>query len=444
VLRKQILLLIAITFFIKLAVALTLPIVGDEAYYWLWGQNLQLGYFDHPGMVAWLSALSNYIPFIPKWAATRIIFVVVSCFTFFIWLKVFLLHKKTQDLTAVKKELNLFTAFYMLNPFLGLGSILITPDAPLLLFWGLASYTVLKILESQKSKDYILLGVFLGLGFCSKYHIVLFPLVTLLALAFEKHLKILFNKKTIFTIVSGLLFCAPVLIWNYQNDFASFKFQLNHGFQTPQPYQLWWTTSYLAGQILIFSPTLFLALFYKPVKSFFKISALGQWAFFLYSSFNAKVEANWPLTSHATGLVGSDVKNKKIVRLSLGYYIGLWILVAGFFFTDFGVKKIEQLPTSLTVSEISPELSKYKPLYGPTYQMSSLLSLLSDTPVYKLYGLSRYDFFDTLTKAKPTEKLFYVLKYDYTAWPGHYDQFNKTKVAEFTKYNLEVFELRHE
>lgn len=443
-LRKQILLLIALTSIVKLIAALTLPVVGDEAYYWIWGQNLQLSYFDHPGMVAWLSALGNYVPFFPRWTATRLVFVFVSSFTFYVWLKVFLSHKKTQDLATAKKELNLFATFYMLNPFLGLGSIFITPDAPLLLFWGLSSYFVLQILESAKSKDYVLLGIFLGLGFCSKYHIVLFPLFTLLALSFQKCLKKFFCKKIFWTLLFGLLFSSPVLIWNYQNDFASFKFQLNHGFQTPQPYQLWWTTSYVVGQILIFSPPLLLSLFYKPINSFFKISAFGQWLFFLYSSFSAKVEANWPLTSHAAGLVNADVNNKKIVRFSLSYYIGLWILVAGLLFTDFGIKKIEQLPTSLTVSEISEELAKFKPLYGPTYQMSALLTLLSDNPVYKLYGLSRYDFFDTLIQAKPKEKLFYVLKYNYTSWPNMYDQFSKTKVASFEKYKLEVFELHHE
>lgn len=443
-LQKKILNLIVLTFFIKLVVALTFPLVGDEAYYWFWGQNLQLSYFDHPGMVAWLSALSNYVPFAPNWAATRIIFVLFSTLTFFIWLNVFLRRRQKLDSTNLNQELNIFALFFMLNPFLGLGSILITPDAPLLLFWGLASYYVLKILESQKSKDYILLGVSLGLGFCSKYHIVLFPLVTLIALAFEKQLKVFLNKKVLLTILFGLLFCTPVLVWNYQNDFASFKFQLNHGFQAPKPYELWWTTSYLAGQILIFNPVLLFSLVFKSKRSLFKISALGQWAFFLYSSFKAKVEANWPMTSHAAALVDSDVNGKKIVRFSVAYYAVIWLVVPVLFFTDFGKKKIEQLPTSLTVAEIAPQLQNFKPLYGPTYQMSALLSMLTDTPVYKLNGLSRYDFFDTLAKSKPEEKLFYVLKYANSEWPNEYSEFSKVKVTQFPKYNLEVFELRHE
>ncbi len=441
-LQKRLLNLLAITLFIKLVFALAFPLAGDEAYYWFWGQNLQLSYFDHPGMVAWVSALSDYLPMTPKWAATRLVFVALSMVTYYVWLKVFIRHR--QNSTNLLQELNIFTIFFMLNPFLGLGSVLITPDSPLLLFWGLASYFVLKIRESQKTSDYALLGVALGLGFCSKYHIVFFPLVTLAALYFEKNLKVLFSKKVFITILFGLLFCAPVLIWNYQNDFASFKFQLNHGLNEAKPYQFWWTSTYLLGQIFLFNPVLVFSLFYKFKKSLFNVSALGQWLFFLYSSFKAKVEANWPLTSHVMALMDLDSNRKKIIRYSVIYYAILWISLPLFLMTASGQKKLDQLPTSLTVKEIGPELKKFQPLYGPTYQMSSLLSLMTENPVYKLNGLSRYDFFDSLPQSRPTASSFYVLKYVSTTWPLYYENYSKAKVAEFPKFNLEVFEFRHE
>lgn len=441
-LQKRILNLLVIVLFIKLVFALIFPLVGDEAYYWFWGQNLQLSYFDHPGMVAWLAALSDYLPITPKWAATRLVFVALSMITFFVWIKVFIQYR--QHSKNLLHELNIFTIFFMLNPFLGLGSVLITPDAPLLLFWGLSSYFVLKIIREQKSVHYALLGASLGLGFCSKYHIVLFPLVTLVALYFEKNLKIFFSKKTFITVLFGLLFCLPVLIWNYQNDFISFKFQLNHGLNEPRPYQFWWTSTYVLGQILLFNPVLVFALIFNFKKSLFNISALGQWAFFLYSSFKAKVEANWPQTSHVLGLIDLDVTRKKIIRYSMIYYAVLWLAVPVLFFTEFGKNKIAKLPTSLTVNEIAPELQKYQPLYGPTFQMSALLTFLTDMPVYKLHGLSRYDFFDSHPRSRPTEASFYVLKYKSSPWPLFYENYSKTKVTEFPKFNLEVFEFRHE
>jgi hypothetical protein len=444
VIQKKILNILLISLFLKLVAGLVVPLVGDEAYYWFWGQNLQLSYFDHPGMVAWLSALSSYLPVSPKWATARILFVILSTLTFYVWIKTFLLRRQQIEDKDLTSELYIFSGFFMLNPFLGLGSILITPDSPLLLFWGLSSYYVLQILKQQKKADYIKLGVALGLGFCSKYHIVLFPLVTAIALHFEGKLKPFINPKLILTVLSGLVFCLPVLIWNYQNDFSSFKFQLNHGLNAPKPYQLWWTSSYFLGQVLIFNPVLMFGLIFRFKKTAFNLSAIGQWLFFLYSSFKAKVEANWPMTSHGLALIDFDFHKKKIIRYAFSYYVILWLGVPIFFLTEFGQRKVTQLPTSLTVNDLYPELDKYKPLYGATYQISSLLSLMKETRVYKLHGLSRYDFFDSLEGSKPTENLFYVLKYQTTEWPDHYGNFRKTKVAEFPKYNLEIFEFRHE
>lgn len=441
--NRKIAFLLGLTLIVKLIFGLTFPVVGDEAYYWFWGQNIQLSYFDHPGMVAWLTALSSEIhhlfPSLSAWVAARLVFVLLSTLTLFVWIKVFLLQKKQGHLDT-HFHLNLFVLFFMLNPFLGVGSVLITPDAPLMLFWGLSSYAVLKIDQLPQKRFYVLLGTFLGLGFCSKYHVVLFPLVTFVALMMEKKSHLIFNRKIILTLIFGLIFSAPVLIWNFQNDFSSFRFQLNHGFESGQSYKSWWTSSYLLGQILIFNPVLLFALITKSKKSIFDVSALGQWLFFLYSSFKAKVEANWPITSHASGLV-DFVSHKKIVRWSLIYFAFLWLMIGLFAWTPQGQERILKLPTSLTVQDIMPAINQYRPLYGASYQIAGLLSLYTDQPVYKLYGLSRYDFFDSLPKSKPQEAKFYVLKYTSTSWPLFYENYTKKIILDFSKHQLQLFEL---
>ena len=46
-----------------LALKLILLVVArpfmDETYYWLWGQHLALGYFDHPPLVGWTQWLAS-------------------------------------------------------------------------------------------------------------------------------------------------------------------------------------------------------------------------------------------------------------------------------------------------------------------------------------------------------------------------------------------------
>jgi len=44
---------------IKLYISVTAPPIGDEAYYWIWGQKLGWSYFDHPPLHAWLLHLAS-------------------------------------------------------------------------------------------------------------------------------------------------------------------------------------------------------------------------------------------------------------------------------------------------------------------------------------------------------------------------------------------------
>ena len=45
---------VALLLAVKLYVLVVMPPIGDEAYYWMWGQKLGWSYFDHPPLHAWL------------------------------------------------------------------------------------------------------------------------------------------------------------------------------------------------------------------------------------------------------------------------------------------------------------------------------------------------------------------------------------------------------
>src|SRR5215831_6721651 len=53
VVRNTALLILALVFLRLVAAAYT-PITFDEAYYWMWSKNLAGGYYDHPPMVAYV------------------------------------------------------------------------------------------------------------------------------------------------------------------------------------------------------------------------------------------------------------------------------------------------------------------------------------------------------------------------------------------------------
>lgn len=428
--RKEYLLFFAIIILVKILLAFLIPVVGDESYYWFWGQNLQLSYFDHPPIVSWLTALGNQFSFLPDWLRVRSSFILLSTLSVFIWFKAFQYCFNPDRQTSI-----IYFLLYNLNPLLGIGGIFATPDIPLIFFWGISFYYFLKSLRTKKLLDYLLLGAFLGLGFCSKYHIVLFIPVVLAYLTFSKQFSKINWTYIVGTVVVGLLFSLPVLIWNYQNNWESFLFQLNHGFKR-DTYKLDWTTSYVIGQILLFSPFLFYSLVRQWKKTDFGTLALTQWIFFLYSSTKALVEANWPILAHAQGLTALDIK-KLNLRFSFGYWALIYVFLIVFVCSPFGQEKIRNVPNANEIKKIIPEIITYQPLYGPSYQISSMIHYLTDQPIKKLPRLGRYDFYDRIQDI-PTDNKFYVLKHSNSWWPEWTEKYKKTDIKKFKEYNLEL------
>ena len=425
------------TFLVKILLCFIIPVFGDESYYWFWGQHPQLSYFDHPGMVGWLTYLGSIFNFLPIQVVVRGPFVIMSTVSLFLFIQ------SLEYIHGSKQNKNTYFAailFYLLNPLLGFGSLLATPDVPLVFFWSLSYYFLLRILNTQKTRDYALLGLSLGLGLCSKYHIVLFPLSIIVSLLLSKKIQLINPKKIIFTFVFGLLASMPVLIWNMQNDWASFAFQLNHGLNGAS-FNILWLITYVLGQILLFNPFLFFILIRK-FKTDFKLKMpIVQWCFFLLSSLRASVEANWPITAHIDGLSQLKFDKTKVFKIALSYWICIWIVFIVFYFTPFGKQKISQIPNSDIAQQVWSEVSDYAPLYGPTYQMSSLLHLVSGTEILKLKELSRVDFYDSDQFKKPTINIFYALKYTISDWPMWLSSAKIEKIKDLSADNLSLYKI---
>jgi Dolichyl-phosphate-mannose-protein mannosyltransferase len=427
---------------LKLTAAHFLPLVGDETYYWFWGQNLQLSYFDHPAAVALLSHVSQWLSILPQELRLRWPFLILSLATTLVWLKLL------QRDRATSKSQAFFLTLVLLNPLLGVGGVFATPDAAFLFFWALAFFLTQKILESHRLHNYALLGAVLGLGFCSKYHMALFPLVFLLSLAVAKKIRLIQWSKLVLTAFCGIIFSSPVIVWNIQNDFQSFRFQMNHGFSGGS-YNAWWTISYVLGQALLFGPPLLWALLQRKNHQLTTTSALANWAFFLISSFRAGTEANWPVASHYTALAHKNLNSlTRAFRWTVLYFSVLWVILLVLPQTDFGQEKLVRLPQSMAAREIlastSLVMNESLPLYGPSYQMSSLLHYISGRPIYKLPGISRFDFYDQASVNSTPSESFYVLKYDISDWPAWLISRKVTKLLDLSKYQLGLYRVENE
>lgn len=435
---KKILFSLAFIFVLKCFIASFVPIVADESYYYIWSLFPRLSYFDHPAMVSWLIYLgTQLIPFHSP-LAIRLLFVILSTVTIVLWL--ILLRKKN---VSDNQQL-LFLALFVLNPLLGIGSIMATPDVPLVFFWSLSYYFFVKLFESRKMVWYVLLGASLGLGFCSKYHIVLFVLAGSLALLIGQKWKQLRPLGIFATLVSGLVFCLPVLVWNYQNNWASFLFQINHGFGRSN-YEFEWTYTYLIGQVLTMSPLVALNLFRARKTSDDQLFSVSQTLFFLTSTFKAVVEANWPIASQPHALLDFILNEKtKRIRWTFYYWFFIYVSIGSILFSQTGQKILKNQLTTADVDPLVSVAQLYKPLYGPTYQISSLLSWQSQTSVPKLRGFSRKDFYDDLELSIPLERKFYVLKDVGSGWPERLSAAKFVKLDSFDKLGLELYQVTYD
>ncbi|WP_413576330.1 ArnT family glycosyltransferase [Bdellovibrio sp. HCB290] len=402
-----------ISLFVKLILAALLPLSADEAYYWVWSNRLQLSYFDHPPMVAWLFYLGHFLePFLNavRWPA-----VLLGHFT--IWIGIEFLRKHV-DLEKIRVWIYLV----MFSPLLGFGSLIVTPDLPVIFFWVLSIYFFDLVLQRKDLKSYAAFGCALGLGFCAKYHIVLFVPCLFLYLLFEKKWREVRWKYVPVTLVTGLLFCLPVILWNYQNDFSSFRFQLDHGFERPD-YNVEWTITYVLAQILIIFPWVFWGALRAKVPASMRHLLYFAWVpllFFFGTSFKALVEANWPIIAYPAVFMLAVLhpKMQKWYRYYVGFFGALIAIVISLLFIPQLRKLDPKISEPFDYELLAKETVNYQPLYGDSYQMASSLWYFSKNPVFKLQGISRYDYFDTFTEAKPQENKFYLVKREGNGLPG--------------------------
>ncbi|RYZ75269.1 MAG: glycosyltransferase family 39 protein [Proteobacteria bacterium] len=391
---------------VKTVIAICLPLSNDEAYYWVWGHHPHLSYFDHPPMVGWLFYLGTFLENIGH--AARLPGVIVGHLTLLVWHKILSPYLN-------EKQLKHWLIFVLFSPFIGLGSLIQTPDVPMIFFWSLSLLLLLKLLEQPKLSLYAALGASLGLGFCSKYLIVIFVPIAIVWLIFSGEWRKVRWVYVPVTILVGLIFCLPVLIWNAENEWASFAFQLGHGLVSQKKNPMW-PVNYLLGQIAILFPTtIWFALSRKEPRQARFLHYFG-WLpilFFFSTSFRARVEGNWPAMAHPAllSLAFSNGPTSKWLRGT----VVIWILATVLVFSQVLYPWIPVDSKKLKTSEFSRydillPIAKEKPeLYFFSYQMAAAVSYKMKKQFFKLEGLNRRDFYDFTPQSRPKGDRFSLI-----------------------------------
>ncbi len=212
---------------IRAVLSAVTPLFPDETYYWEWSRRLAAGYFDHPPAVAWMIATGTAV-LGDTTAGVRLLPLLLASVT---QLAIVSIAAGLGGATAAMRA----AMFSTLLPIATLGLVLATPDVPLFAFVTLALWSADRALSkpaasSQALVWWIVMGIFTGASFLSKYTAVLLPAAMFVAFLLHPLLRRRFREPGPWiAALIAIAFFVPVVLWNQQHDYISFRFQLGHG-----------------------------------------------------------------------------------------------------------------------------------------------------------------------------------------------------------------------
>lgn len=200
----------------RLIYAGILSLAPQEAYYWNYSRHLALSYFDHPPMAAYFIKLTTLLGTSAFSIHLAAILLSVPMTIAVFCLASMLFDRRIGFWSAVTINLTFIYA---------LGALIITPDNPLLMFWVLIMIACFAISRGGSGLWWLLLGIFIGAGFASKYSIAFAALGALLFFLSSSDRRWFLTPWPYISLLAAIIVALPVIYWNYTHDWASFVFQ---------------------------------------------------------------------------------------------------------------------------------------------------------------------------------------------------------------------------
>ena len=225
---------------LRIAYAGALELLPEEAYYWSYAQHLDLSYLDHPPLVAWVISAGTWLFGHSEWSV-RIGAILCSVVTA---LCCGALTLRWFGRTAAAAAIALVAAM----PFGFMSGVLMTPDAPLAAAWAGSLLALWIALVELRPRAWPWVGLCLGVGLLAKYTIALLAVGAGLFLLVDRRARTQLRTPGPYLAAAvALALFAPVIVWNYQNDWASFMFQSRRRLADPLEFGL----HRLVGSVLV-------------------------------------------------------------------------------------------------------------------------------------------------------------------------------------------------
>lgn len=331
---------------IAILIGTPLSLQGDEAQYWTWAQDIALGYYSKPPLIGWAIAATTAVCGDAAWCVRLPAALFHGVTTLFVGGLAASLYGGRVAFWAGFAWLTL--------PAVSFSSLIMSTDAPLLVFWagGLWAYRSFLASDDGASRARAAAGLALciALGLNAKYAMAYFILCVLVHLALDPEARAAGRaawRGLAGAIVLGLAGILPNVGWNAANGWATLGHTADNANWGGPLLHLDQMGEFLGAQAGVFGPIFLIALLLTIPRSRAAAEALPApyrmlFAFSLpillivtTQALLSRAHANWAATAYpaATVLVvamllqGREVWLKASVALHVVVAAGLYIAV---------------------------------------------------------------------------------------------------------------------
>ncbi len=306
-------LLIAALTAMRLIYAGVLDLRTDEAYYWTWSKESALAFLDHPPGIAWLIRFGTAI-FGDTSLGVRFGGIVAMLVTQLLLADI--VRRVTHDARAV--------IFALLLPeaalYYGLLMAKVAPDTAMIPCAVAMLWSLVRLHESGNPRWWLAAGLFAGLAMLSKFTaIMLLPAVAAFTLVPDWRRRWLLSPWPWLAALIAVVVFMPVLIWNAEHDWASFRFQFVRAVAT-HPLSFRTVGEFIGLQfglvgfvllpVVLSGVTLTAWRGYRtrdPVAILLSTAVLVPFLYFLWKSLTLRVGDTWPMFLWPAGFAATAI-----------------------------------------------------------------------------------------------------------------------------------------
>ncbi|TVZ57370.1 dolichyl-phosphate-mannose-protein mannosyltransferase [Lutibacter sp. Hel_I_33_5] len=392
-------------------------LLDDEAYYWVYSQFLDWGYFDHPPMVAIWITISSFFFENGELGVRILSAITLSLNIFFIW--------KLIDFPKKSNYTWLFLLIVLSTTLFNAYGFITVPDTPLLFFMSIFLLGYKKYLKDKSNLSYLIISLAVAGLLYSKYQGVLIVFFVLLS-----NIKVLKDYKIWITGFVALLLFFPHLYWQYANDYPTFRYHLFER-TAKSSYKIENSLLHFVNMFAIIGVTFifFYKAFFKNLKTKNQFQkglnyiVGGFLVFFFLMSFKGHVQAQWivPISIPLMIIVFHYLVNnqhkitlfKRLAFINIALIILIRIVMA---FESILPFQLDMHGHKQWVSELQKKTKGKKKVFFNSYQRASTYLFYSKDPIASYnYFNDRKNHFDLLNINNTVfnEDVYYITNKDY-------------------------------